>query len=108
MIKNFRYLLFLFLVVISFNTTAQDILGGTANEGTLKIEIDNSTGFLSATELQTYRYTNGEWVKQWFGDGNRSFRLYSTSDGGHANGYFWTSGSTWDNISYNAIDANNH
>jgi hypothetical protein len=55
MIKNFRYLLFLFLVVISFNTNAQDILGGTANEGTLKIEIDNSTGFLSATELQTYR-----------------------------------------------------
>jgi gliding motility-associated-like protein len=97
--------LILSLFTVSLNLFSQDLIGGIAAEGTLELEINN-TG--SSTNFQVYRYTDGVWVKQWYGTGNRSFKLYSSSDGAHADGYYWTSGSGWDNITTNRIDNNNH
>ena len=100
-------LLYILIIASTFQSFGQDVLGDQDIEGTLRIEC------FSTTRMGVYRYTNGSWVQQWFSGDNKGFKLFISSMGSDddinlADGYFYTSGSSWDSKVLNKIDDNNH
>ncbi|MEI7595876.1 MAG: hypothetical protein WCK02_09030, partial [Bacteroidota bacterium] len=106
--KAFKISFFLFCLFLFSNSYSQNTLGGIADEGTLKVEIYNTTN------MQVYRYTNGAWVGQWYdptavGVYNKSYSLYvngTSYSGANFGGYF--ASNRWDDVVDNKIDNNHH
>ena len=105
-----KQILYIFIVFAVFNQLkAQDQLGGDLNEGTLRITLNTNTS------MEVDRYTNGSWVNQWYGDDDKGFKLYVSSQGSNsdlnfASGYFGSYSQYWPSggIVLNKIDNYNH